>query len=112
MAVIIKTQFNESSSFIETVTLDNKLYQLYFDWNVRDEHWSMTIRDKNENVLVAGIKIIADYELISMYRYLDIPQGYLVAADTSGQGLDPGFDDFGTRVLLMYFSPDEIDGVI
>lgn len=112
MALIIKTQFNNSSSFVETITLDNKIYEFQFDWNVRDEHWSMMIRDKNNQVIVSGIKIVADYELISMYRYLDVPPGYLIAVDTSGQGLDPGFDDFGTRVLLMYFSQGEIDGVI
>lgn len=108
MALIIKTQFNNSSSFIESVTLDNKIFELHFDWNVRDEHWTMTIRDKNNQVIVAGIKIVANYELISMYRYLDVPPGYMMAADMSGQGLDPGFDDFGTRVLLMYISESEI----
>ena len=90
------------------VTLDGVTYTLEFRWNVRAAGWFMAILDaEGVNVLRAGIRLVANWPL-EAYRADRQPRGVLMALDTSSSGLDPGRDDLGDRVQLVYISADEL----
>lgn len=95
-------------NFDVTAVLDGETYTLYFKWNVRWSTWFLEVHDEDdENVLIAGVALRADYGLAAYFTGR-APPGMFVAVDTSGQGLDPGLNDLGARVQVQYFSAGEL----
>ncbi len=107
MAVIIPLHPNEPHYSLE-VELDEIAYGLELRWNERDEAWFLTVSDSSQNVLVAGRKIVVELPLLNRFKDPRLPAGVLVATDTAGTMLDATLEDFGTRVLLVYLSLDEL----
>jgi hypothetical protein len=89
-------------SFNQQVELDGMVYDLYFRWNARDQHWALTI-STNGVVLFAGIKLVISSDLLEYARRIDnIPPGKLYIEDLDGFFRDPDGDLFGNRVVLKY----------
>lgn len=84
------------------VDLDGATYLLEFLWNTRGEFWTLSILDAAEAPLVMGIRIVAAWELLAQYSDDRLPGGRLLTVDMSGLGIDPGRDDLGKRVILVY----------
>lgn len=94
--------------FTTEITLDGANYALLLRWNLREEAWYMDVLDEPQTtVLVGGLKLVADYPL-GIPRTGRMPPGLFVALDTTGEGIDPGIDDLGDRVKLLYYSADEL----
>lgn len=88
--------------------LDGVSYTLRFFWDPAVERWYMRVLDNlNQEVLMGDIRVVADWPLYRS-RPVRTPPGYLVARDTSGKGIPPALDDFGSRVQLYYFPFDEV----
>ena len=89
---------------IRTV-LDGQSYGLTFYYCAREDRWYLTIRDINEAVLVAGLKLIANWPLLRRCQHVPgIPRGNLTCVDYSAQGGEsPGLSDLGTRCRLLYY---------
>ncbi len=91
-----------STNFTVDVTLSGGVYRFFLYWNTRGQFWSLDILDSSDSPTAAGIKLVADWELISGLGNSALPPGFLYCVDTSGQGLDPTDSDLGTRVILIY----------
>lgn len=89
------------------VELDGATYGLEFLWNPRSEAWSMTISSADGTVLAAGLRVVVDWAIGKRLKDATLPPGVFMAQDTSGERRDPGLEDLGRRVLLLYFSQDE-----
>jgi hypothetical protein len=90
--------------FTLRVTLDGSDYLLTFDYHASEDRWYMSIADVNESPLVSGVKVLANWPLLSQYSALGLPPGTLFSFDNSAQGGEPpGQYDLGNRVLLLYF---------
>lgn len=100
--------FPGQASFSEEITLENKVYRFRFDWNTSGQYWSMSIYNRDLELLVSGIKIVLDYELISDYAYMGLPEGEIYAMDTSNELLTIGRNDIGDRVFLAYVESSEL----
>lgn len=89
-------------AFNQTVELDGKYYRLSFYYNLRDQHWYLTIARETVD-LVSGIKLVNTNDLLYQFRHIeDIPQGVLFITDTKGLYRDPDAVDFGSTILLKY----------
>lgn len=77
-------------------------------WNDRDKLWHFSLLDDDGNAYFGALRIILGLNLWE--RCLDPrrPPGALVAYDTSGQGIEAGYADLGTRVQLLYVTSDEL----
>lgn len=84
------------------VILDGVSYQIQLLWNGRSNSWSMAIYNAATELLVGSIRAVANFPLLKYFTDLELPQGDLRFWDQSGAGIDPGRDDLGTRVLLVY----------
>lgn len=84
------------------ITLDGKIFNLSFAWNDRSELWSMDIFDENGNELLMGVPILTNWDLIGRFRMKTLPPRMFLCVDTAGEGKNPGIDDFGSRVILVY----------
>jgi hypothetical protein len=109
MPVTIPTTSN-ASAYKQRLTLDNEAYEFKFEWNIRDESWTMSIFTDDGTQLAAGIKLTVNFALSNRYKYIEnFLQGEIIAVDMSNTGTRIGRDDLGSRVLLMYFTPDELE---
>jgi hypothetical protein len=89
-------------------SLEGVTYTLQFRWNVRNSAWYLDVLDEaGESILVAGVKVVADWPL-SAYTVDRQPPGVFIAADTTGTGTDPALTDFGVRVVLLYYTSTEL----
>lgn len=85
------------------VTLDGQDYIFRFDWNARADRWYLDIGTINEEWIVRGIKLIADWPLLRRVSDSRRPPGNLMAIDLSPlNGEPPVLSDFGMRVKLIY----------
>jgi hypothetical protein len=94
------------------VTLDGAEFVITLSWSQREAKWYLGLLDQDENPILRGVKVVADYPLLTLAHWdARCPTGELVAYDTSGQGLDPHFADMGdgtARVQLYYIPQDEL----
>jgi hypothetical protein len=89
-------------SFTVEVELSGRLYTLGFDYNTRLAAWSMSIFDASLSPIVQGVRVVADAGLLDIFVDERLPPGQILAVDTSEKGIDPGEDDLGDRVILVY----------
>ena len=97
----IPISFDPPSSSM-TVTLDGTPYNLKFYFNKRRSVWYMSIREQDETDIVVGVPLYVGWPTLQRFRDTRLPPGALIPFDTSGDNRDPTFEDFGTRVKLIY----------
>lgn len=95
-------------SFELRLTLDGREYVLTFEWSEREAAWYLALADQADSPIVGATKVVADWPLFLTCNDARKFTGALIARDTTGAGLDPLLDDFGTRVLLTYTAADEL----
>ncbi|HEY1815559.1 MAG TPA: hypothetical protein VGG74_24595 [Kofleriaceae bacterium] len=84
------------------VTLDGVAYLFDFSWNAYDASWWLDVYDATENPIRRGIKCVLGTFLGRTAQAPPFSTGALICYDTSHKGLDAGFNDFGTRVKMVY----------
>lgn len=95
--------FFDTPSFKQTITLDNKDFILLIYWNSRGEHYTLSVYDINENLLVAGIRLVLNIELFGNYPDRGLPQGNLFVSNLTSEIRPINQDDFTNgRLKLIY----------
>lgn len=87
--------------------LDGVQYILDVRWNGRDGAWYLDLLQEDETPIAHGLKLVLGAAIGSGITNPDFPPGVFVCRDLSGVGLDAGFDDIGTRVVVYYFPDSE-----
>lgn len=106
---MLKIPFSNYSSFRQEMVFGLKAYIFQFNYNTRGDYWEFSISDKEQNVLVAGIKIVPDYELTNRYVHKGIPTDLLYALSTSTPNARIAVDDLAKGVFaLVYVSPTDL----
>ncbi len=104
--------FKNFASFDMELTLDSVPYIIKFNWNSRYEFWTISFYDREENVLVTGIKIVINYELISQLVDKGLPPGQLYAVRENGSHDRLTQDEFfNSDAFLIYVTEAEIDSL-
>lgn len=92
-----------------TTTINNATYTFVFGWNNRDKCWYVDVQNADGGILIAGIKACLGAFLGRTAQGVSpFKDGVFVVVDTSGQGLESGFDDFGTRTKMRYFASEDL----
>lgn len=81
-------------------------------WNGRDEAWFIDILASDRTQILSGIKIVCGTLLGDRNTDPRFPNGVLQAIDLSGDQLDATFEDLGIRVVIYFFSDEELDAII
>lgn len=60
------------------ITLDEVPYTLRILWNVRFEYYSLSISERNGDMIIENIKLVADFLLVQRFQRLKIKGEILV----------------------------------
>lgn len=105
---MVTIPIQDAPDFIETVTLDGKPYTFRFRFNYRQQYWSLEIATPAGEILLAGVKLVCNWELIGMYPGRGLPPGYLAVIDpTSETGHPVNRETLGKEVQLIYMTEAE-----
>lgn len=107
MAVEIPLR-NDLPHFELQIPLEERTYTFEFRWSVREERWYLDILTEERDPIYMGIAIVINWRLASRCAADERLPGALYALDTSGAQLDPGLEDLGERVKLIYFESSEL----
>lgn len=95
-------------SYRVATSLEGKTFLLDVHWNDRDGAWYFDLLEADETPVRYGIKIVLGALLGGRVVKKSMPPGYLRASDLSGEGREAMLDDLGTRVVVYYFTRDEL----
>ena len=108
--VFIPTFQDISSSFTQTIELDGSLYILVTKWNARAEAFYLDIYNSVKTLIIAGIKLVPNYDLLLQYEYLTtLPPGKLFVVDIQEGDGRIEFDTLGARFKLVYVTEGEVN---
>jgi hypothetical protein len=85
-----------------SIILEEKTYIFEFKFNGRSQLWSMSIHDEENNFLVTDIMLFHNVDLIARYKNENLPPGRFIVFDTENESKNPGRNDLGLRVKLLY----------
>ena len=91
------------ASYSFTTDLEGTTYVFDFYWNDRAVGWFFNIKDSASNYILAGVRVVLGFPLAGRSGKSTMPPGVLMAVDTTGQNIEPGLNDLGGRVQLLYF---------
>lgn len=100
------------SSTKETFTCQCGNYLLRFDtlFNDYEGIWHFTLTDEQTGtVLATEIPVLLGLDLLAP---LNLGIGSMFPADTTGADIEAGPDDLGNRVIVAYYTPEEINVLV
>ncbi len=95
--------------FDQVTALEGVDYVLRFAFNERDQYWYLDLLDQDGDPIATSLRCVVGWPLLRRSTDGRKPPGILAFEDASGLGRDPGFEDLGTRVQLVYFTKAEVD---
>ncbi len=89
---------------------DGSIVTMRFEirWNFRNRSWYFTLFEDDNTLLISGVRMVLGTYLGSRCRAKFFRDGVLVMVDTSGKGVEAGFDDLGTRIVMRRFTVYEV----
>ena len=94
-------------SWRQRTSIDGRDYLLDFLWNDRNGTWTISLSKEDGTPLRSGIPITLQRPLFPAPT-LDMPRGTMVAIDLSNTSVEATLTDLGTRVILKYYSLEQI----
>lgn len=83
------------------IDLDDVTFEIDLRFNLRDQHWYLSLADADGNSLRQGLKIVSNWPLLRTMVQQNRPDRDLIAVRPSGSG-DPDRETLGEDVLLAY----------
>lgn len=102
MAIIEIPTRIDIASYKFSIILEEITYFLEFKFNKRIERWAMNLFDSDNNLLLAGITLLHNVDLIGRFQNEALPPGKFIMFDTEDAEKSPTRDELGTRVKLLY----------
>lgn len=90
------------------VSLGDTQYGLRWLWNGREGVWTLSVSDADGEPILSGVRVVLDVDLLAYTADARAPQGYLIVSDPSGGTTEPGLDELGNRVQVLFVTLDEI----
>ena len=89
------------------VTLGDAAYLFTIKWNTRAAHYTLDIARRDGTILVSGLGLLLNSELLRNHAGLGLPEGALTLIDASNVFDDVAFDDLAERTALVWLTEAE-----
>ena len=90
--------------------LEDRTFIFDLRWNARAAAWFLDVRTEDDVAVRTSIKVVLGM-LGWRTTSTEFPPGVLRAYDTTDDGREATLDDLGTRVVVAYYTPDEIEAL-
>lgn len=108
MAVILPCR-TDINHYDMQVVLDGVAYTLEFHWSYREESWFLDVKTEAGDPIYVGQKVVIDWGLgRGRCRDPRFPPGLIIAVDSTSRDENPGLNDLGGRVQLLYYPAAEL----
>jgi hypothetical protein len=108
MADIIPLTNDPSATF--NISLNNVNYNFQTKYNYRFGYWTFDMYQE-ERPVALGIAMVLSASLLKPYpEKVDI--GTMLMVDTGETRIDATLEDLGTRILMQYASPSEVEQIV
>jgi hypothetical protein len=88
----------------QRTVLEGREYVLRLRWSQLESRWYLDVYDAQENLLAGAIKVVVNWPLLEACRFSQaLPPGELVAFDGRPDPRDPGLDELGASIPLLYW---------
>lgn len=105
---MIVIPFMNHPYFSENVIIDDVPYTLEFAWNHRGKYWTLNVYNNDKELLIAGVKIVLDFDVLKRYAKVDLPRGVMLAIRNDSQNKGKIEDgEMGSSVDLVYVTEAE-----
>jgi hypothetical protein len=85
------------------VQIDGREYFFTFKWNARAGAWYVDVADQEIDLIAAGVKLVCGARLLDGVIDTRLWPGTLLCASlATDDDSDPGHDELGGRVVLIY----------
>lgn len=87
-------------------TLDGVPVTVRLIWNERFGYWTMNLYDRQQTIIIAGVKLVRDYKLIGRYNLAALA-GDFIFYRISGEKEEADVNSVGFDFQLVYLSEVE-----
>lgn len=100
--MLLQIPFQNFSYYRQTVTLDKIPYVFVFKYNTEFDFYTIDILNVDGDLLIAGLKLVLDVDLITPYSNELLPKGklYCVAKNKNAERI--GKNNILTDIALIY----------
>lgn len=99
---------SETTDQLVSVSLGDNPYILRVLWNERAGYFSLSVLTADSVVIVANIKMVKNYPLVSRLKDIRLPVGELYLIQENGNKARPDYTDLEVSCFLYYYEPDYI----
>lgn len=92
----------ESQTF--NINLSGVKYTMFFYWCDPNNAWGIDISDANGNLILSGLPVIANTDLLEQYSYLNFG-GQLIAQTDDNINIAPTYNNLGTLGHVYFITP-------
>lgn len=89
------------------ISLGDATFRLAFRWAERSLSWYLYVYDQDDNALVCGKRLSANWPVLARFIGEAMPQGQIALYDTSEAAESADYESFGNRHKLIFFSASE-----
>lgn len=102
--------FSDSPFSFVDIPIQDTVYRFRYKYNARFDYWALGIYTTQDKVLIEGLKIVLNYNIIAQHVDRGLPDGKIIAIRLSGATDRIEKNDFiDGQVLLSFFEEEEED---
>lgn len=91
--------------------IDDQTYKFDVHWNSRDKAFYFNMYQDNDFPVAINVKVVLGVTLARRSQHPFFNNRRMMAVDSSGSGLDPGYDDLNGRVVVVIHSTEDFNYV-
>lgn len=96
------------TNYVLHCPIDDQTILFDVRWNSRDAAWYIDIYEDDDTVIALNVKVVLGIELGRRSQHEFFWDHTITAVDTTGLGLDPGFDDLNAGIKLVVHSNSDL----
>lgn len=108
MAIVVIPTRTDLGAYTFQAALDETVYRFTMQYNEREGYWYLSIADEAGVAIRSGIKIVSNFPLLERIADIRKPPGQLMALSPTALEPDPGLEDLGDGISLVYAEEGEI----
>ena len=102
----------DNPAYTYAIALDGLSFRFTFTFNGRSNDWHLDIAEENGTVIVSGIRLVVNWNLLGRKQDDRLPPGMLMLMSLDpDDNSAPALAELGRRCSLVYYTEDDLDAI-